>query len=114
MHEEALLQDLSRAIRRSAQVEVAERITCVKVWIGALSHVTEAALRARWGEVVDGGPAEGAELTVIRSEDPFDPRARGVVLAALTVEDGSTPEGRADRPARARYEAPRAPADREG
>jgi len=86
LHEEALLQDLRHKIEELARAHGAGRIGRVSLWVGALSHVTEAHLRKEWPRVVRGTAAEGAVLEVESSTDPEDPRAQGVVLASLSLE----------------------------
>lgn len=87
MHEEALFRDLRRRLEAVAAEQRVTRIRAVSIWVGALSHVTEASVRARWDETVRGSPAEGARLSVEVSEDPSDPRAQGVVLRDVAVEE---------------------------
>ena len=88
MHEEALLKALRRELTELARAEGADRISRVALRIGALSHVTEAALRARWSETVRGTPAESARLEVALSEDLGDPRAASIVLVSVDVSEG--------------------------
>ena len=87
MHEEALLRDLRRALDEVARRHGSARLTAVSIWVGALSHVTEASLRVRWSETVRGSAAEGARLSVVRSDDLDDARADRVVLRDVTVEE---------------------------
>lgn len=87
MHEEALYRDLRRKLQGIAHEEHAARISRVEVWIGALSHVQENALRARWAQTVEGTPAESAALRVVVSDDLNDPRARELVLTQVGVVD---------------------------
>ncbi|MGP8078282.1 MAG: hydrogenase/urease maturation nickel metallochaperone HypA [Thermoplasmata archaeon] len=85
MHEEGLLRDLRRKIEEISDRERALRISSVRLWVGALSHVTEATLRRRWETTVAGTAAEGARLEVETSADLADPRAAGVVLLGVDV-----------------------------
>jgi hydrogenase nickel incorporation protein HypA/HybF len=85
VHEEALLRDLARAVRDVTDENGIRRVVRVRVWIGALSHLTEAVLRERWLDVVAGTAAEGAALDITVSDDLDDPRAQGVVLVAVDV-----------------------------
>ncbi len=87
MHESALLADLRRELDAVAHRQQAVRLTAVTLWLGALSHVTEATVRARWPEVTRGSAAEGARLTVEVSQDIHDPRARGVVLRSVALPE---------------------------
>ncbi|MCI4372039.1 MAG: hydrogenase maturation nickel metallochaperone HypA [Thermoplasmata archaeon] len=94
MHEEALLRDLRRKLQEVARVEGDLPIRRVRLWVGALAHVTPTALRLRWPEVVAGTPAEGGRLEIDVSEDTADPDAQGIRLVELTVDDerGRVPE----------------------
>lgn len=89
MHEAALFADLRRELDTIARRERATRLQGVTLWVGALSHLTEAIVRERWPEVVRGSAAEGARLTVETSLDIHDPRARGVVLRSVAVAEGT-------------------------
>jgi hydrogenase nickel incorporation protein HypA/HybF len=91
MHEEAMLQDLRRKLIEVADREGVPHVTRVRLWVGALSHVSETQLRREWPRVVDGTAAQSAALDVTTSQDVNDPRAQGLVLVSLGVEEsGST------------------------
>lgn len=98
MHEEALLRDLRRALAELAAGERPARIVRARVWLGALSHVSEARLRDAWGDIVRGGPADGCAVEVERSSDPEDPLASAVVLRAVDLEDARSGDGRSAEP----------------
>ena len=67
------------------------RVARVRLWVGALSHVSEEQLRREWPRVAEGTPAQSAALEVTSSRDMNDPRAQGLVLVSLDVEEsGST------------------------
>ncbi len=85
MHEQALVNDLLRRIEEVAKTENARRITHVRLWVGALSHVTGDWLRTEWPRVTEGTRAEGSVLEVEVSRDLDDPRAQAVVLTSLDV-----------------------------
>jgi hypothetical protein len=104
MHEEALMRDLHRKLIEIGRTERTERFSHVVLWVGALSHVPEGTLRARWAEIAEGTPAFGADLEIESSEDLDDPRATGVVLASV---DLPPPEGDRDRSALAPDPRPR-------
>ncbi len=87
MHEEALLRDLRRALGELAVGERPARIVRARVWLGALSHVSESRLRDAWEGLVRGGPADGCAVEVETSSDPADPLASAVVLRAVDLED---------------------------
>lgn len=90
MHEEALLKDLRRKLEELGRRESVDRITGVRLWVGALAHVPEETLRRRWAETVRGTVAEGSRLEVETSDDLADPRAAGIVLLQIDVDDPST------------------------
>jgi hydrogenase nickel incorporation protein HypA/HybF len=85
MHEAALYRRLDGALRDVSRQEGGVPITRVRVWIGALAHVTEAQLRDAWPNLVVGGPAEGAELEVDRSADTADPNSTALVIRSVDV-----------------------------
>lgn len=85
MHEEAMLRDLRRKLVELAQANGATQLTRVTLWIGALSHSSEATVRERWTELVRGTPAEGAALQVVQSEDTSDRRAQSIVLMEVAI-----------------------------
>lgn len=87
MHEEALLQDLLRKIEAVAGANGARRVGEVRLWVGALAHLSELQVRARWDLLTRGTVAEGARLGVELSHDLEDPRATGVVLVSLGIEE---------------------------
>ncbi len=85
MHEQAMFRDLLRKVTEVAQAEGAPHITRIRLWVGALSHLTAAHLQADWAPMTQGTVAEGAGLEVTVSSDLNDPRAQGVVLMSLDV-----------------------------
>ena len=86
MHEEAMLQDLRRKLVEVANREGVTRMSRVRLWVGALSHVSAEQLRLQWPRVVEGTPAQSATLDVTASRDLEDPRAQGLVLMSIDVE----------------------------
>jgi len=101
MHEQAMYRDLLRKIEEVSAAERVHRITRIRLWVGALSHLTEDRLREQWPHETRGTVAEGARLEVEVSADPGDPRAQGVVLTSIDVEpvvreSGGTGGGRVD------------------
>ena len=86
MHEEVLLRDLVRKVEEVTREQGALRATTVRLWVGALSHFSEASLRSRWAGAVRGTSAEGSRLEVEVSEEGNDPRATGLLLVSLDVE----------------------------
>jgi hydrogenase nickel incorporation protein HypA/HybF len=94
VHEETLVADLARKLEELSSDPTVARITSVEIWLGALSHLGEGTLRARWPEVVGATKAAGAVLQVERGTDPTDPRAQAVVLARIQIEDSASPGAR--------------------
>jgi hydrogenase nickel incorporation protein HypA/HybF len=95
MHEERLLKDLRRKIQEVAHAEGDAPIRRVRLWVGALAHVTPETLRRRWPEVVADTPAEDGRLEIDVSDDPTDPAAQGIRLVELTVDEDPAPPPRA-------------------
>ena len=91
MHEEALLRDLMRKIEEIARANGSVRVRRVRVWIGALSHLSEQQLCRGWSDRTQGTVAEGSVVEVELSHDRTDPRAMGVVLKSIDTEDEPPP-----------------------
>ncbi len=92
MHEEALLKDIRQKLIEESTRASPAQIARVRLWIGALSHLSEDQLRLQWPTVVDGTPAQSAELDVTTSRDTTNPRAQGLVLMSIDVtEPGRSP-----------------------
>lgn len=85
MHEFSLMADLMRKIEQVAADNGAERVTRVRVWLGALSHITPEHFREHFEDGTRGTVAEGAELEVETSDDEADPEAQQIVLRSLDV-----------------------------
>jgi hydrogenase nickel incorporation protein HypA/HybF len=98
VHETGMFRDLLRKIEEVADLERARRVTRVRLWVGALSHLTAAQLREQWPTVTRGTVAEGAALEVAVSRDPADPRAQGVVLTSVDVDPSPAPGARGRGP----------------
>ena len=95
MHEQAMFRDLLRKVAEVSSAEGVGRITRIRLWVGALSHLTEHQLREQWPYATRGTVAEGAVLEVEVSADPGDPRAQGVVLQSIDAEPKGGPDPRA-------------------
>jgi hydrogenase nickel incorporation protein HypA/HybF len=85
MHEQALMVDLMRAIESRAEAEGAERVTCIRVRLGALSHFTPSHFREHFEDASRGTLAEGAAVEVQLRTDPTEADAQGVVLESIDV-----------------------------
>lgn len=88
MHERALVADLFAKLEELARSSGGARVRRIRVWCGALSHLTEGSLRDQLAERARGTALEGVEVEVVRSSDLDDPRAEGVVLESVTLDDG--------------------------
>ncbi|WP_018881994.1 MULTISPECIES: hydrogenase maturation nickel metallochaperone HypA [unclassified Thioalkalivibrio] len=85
MHEFSLMADLMRKIEQVAADNKAERVTRVRVWLGALSHITPEHFREHFEDGTRGTLAEGAELEVETSDDETHPEAQQILLRSLDV-----------------------------
>jgi hydrogenase nickel incorporation protein HypA/HybF len=88
MHEKALLDDLMAKILAVSDAEGGVRVTRITVWLGALSHFTPEHFREHFDDAARGTRAEGATIEARLDDDLSDPRAQGVVLESVAVEDG--------------------------
>ena len=86
MHETGLVRDLIRRIDQAAAAHGATRVSGVRVWLGALSHLSAAHFRAHFAIEASGSAAEGARLTITESTDPADPDAHHLRLESLELE----------------------------
>jgi hydrogenase nickel incorporation protein HypA/HybF len=88
VHEEAVLRDLVRKVSEVAGAYPGKRVQRIQLWVGALSHITGAQLTDRWPVAAARTAAEHARVDVSTSTDLADPRAQGVVLLSVDLEDG--------------------------
>lgn len=86
MHEMSLLADLLDKIDRLARQNGARRVVIVRVWLGALSHISAGHFREHFEAGTRGTLAEGASLEVETSEDAEDPHAQDILLKSIDVE----------------------------
>ncbi len=86
MHERKLMDDLIAKIESEASAQHAQRVTCVRVRLGALSHFTEEHFREHFEDAARGGIAEGADVETELRTDPTEREAQGVVLESIDVE----------------------------
>ncbi|RMF77098.1 MAG: hydrogenase maturation nickel metallochaperone HypA [Planctomycetota bacterium] len=85
MHEFSLMADLLRKIEELARRQQAQRVVCVRVRLGALSHISPAHFREHFVHGAAGTCAEGARLEVETSDDPDDPHAQDILLRSIDV-----------------------------
>lgn len=86
MHEASLMINLMRQIEAIARDEGAVRVTKVKVWCGALSHMSAGHFAEHFNQAAAGSLAEGAALDVTVSDDITDDRAQDIQLESIDVD----------------------------
>ncbi|WP_287788186.1 hydrogenase/urease maturation nickel metallochaperone HypA [Acidiphilium sp.] len=86
MHETSLVRDLIRRIEQAAAAHGAARVSGVRVWLGALSHLSAGHLREHFVVEARGSPVEGARLVITESDDLTDPDAQHLRLESLDLE----------------------------
>jgi hydrogenase nickel incorporation protein HypA/HybF len=86
MHEESMLRDLVRKAEEVAHRERASRVTRVRLWVGARSHLAGPELKDRWADAVAHTALAGSEIAIETSRDVDDPNAERVMLKSLDVE----------------------------
>lgn len=87
MHEASLMRNLIRKITMVAQAQGAERVTGVRVRLGALSHMSPQHFREHFTHGARGTMAEGARLEIEIMTAADDPLAQKVILDSIEVED---------------------------
>lgn len=80
------MNDLMRKITALADAENATRVTGVRVWLGALSHLSADHFREHFAEASRNTSVEGAELDIAESADINDPNAQEIILLSIEVE----------------------------
>lgn len=86
MHEASLMRHLMRKIDALAERENARRVTAVRVWLGALSHMSPEHFGEHFRQASADSVAEGAEISAESSDDPYHPDAQHVRLLGIDVE----------------------------
>lgn len=81
------MKALMRQIESVAGAEQADRVTVVRVRLGALAHMSPDHFREHWEVAARGGIAERAELEIDLSDDLEDPAAQNLSLLSLDVEE---------------------------
>ena len=89
MHEMSLMADLFRKIETIAKDENAKRVTCVRVKLGALAHITPDHFREHFEQAAAGTVAEGAALEVEALTDESAPNAQDILLDSVDVDEAS-------------------------
>jgi hydrogenase nickel incorporation protein HypA/HybF len=91
MHERALMEDLMARIVSEATANGGDRVTRVRVRLGALSHFTEGHFREHFEDAARGTLAEGARIEAELRTDPQEPGAQSVVLESIELEYEDAP-----------------------
>lgn len=86
MHEQSLMVDLMRKINAIGEEQQAEKITCVKVRLGALSHMSAEHFKEHFVLAARGSRAEKAKLDIEVLTDLNDPYAQDIMLDSVEVE----------------------------
>ena len=86
MHEASLMRSLMRKIDSLAAAEGANKVTTVRVWLGALSHMSAAHFQGHFEQASKAMIAEGASLEIEESTDIDDPNAQDLLLRSIEVE----------------------------
>jgi hydrogenase nickel incorporation protein HypA/HybF len=86
MHEASLMRNLMRKIDELAKTEGAGKVTTVRVWLGALSHMSPEHFREHFDQASKQTIAEGAMLDIETSIDIRDPNAQDLLLRSIEVE----------------------------
>jgi hydrogenase nickel incorporation protein HypA/HybF len=91
MHEEAMLRDVIRKAEEVARESGPGRVTRVRLWVGARSHLAGPELEARWVHAVHGTALSGARVDIEVSRDAAHPNAESIVLQSVDLDsDPST------------------------
>jgi hydrogenase nickel incorporation protein HypA/HybF len=86
MHEAHLMSDLLHKIESLAAQDGGARVVAVEVWLGALCHISAVHFREHFERESRGTPAQDATLSLLVSDDPYDPRAQDIVLRSVSLE----------------------------
>ena len=86
-----MLQDVVRKAGEVADRQSPARVTRVRLWVGARSHLGGPELKDRWAHAVAGTQLAGSEVEIETSSDRDHPNAESVILRSLDVDTG---EGR--------------------
>jgi hydrogenase nickel incorporation protein HypA/HybF len=85
MHEMSLMNDLMNKIESIAREHDAPRVVGVRVWLGALSHISPGHFKEHFVEGAKGTRAEGAVLDIETSDDATDEHAQEILLRSVDV-----------------------------
>lgn len=79
------MDGLMGTLLQIAKEKNASRITKVRVWLGALSHLSEEHFKYHFDMAARGTLAEGADIEAEESQDLNDPYAQTVLLQSIDV-----------------------------
>ena len=85
MHELGLLRGLMKRIDSIADENQAESVTCVRVRIGALAHISGDHFREHFEQAARNTRAQDARLEVVELTDTTHPDAQEIVLDSIDV-----------------------------
>jgi hydrogenase nickel incorporation protein HypA/HybF len=86
MHEEAMLRDVIRKAEEVARESGPGRVTRVRLWVGARSHLAGPELESRWAHAVNGTALSGARVEIEVSRDVAHPHAESIVLRSVDLD----------------------------
>jgi len=86
MHEASLMNGLMSKIQSIAETEQAKQVTIVRVWLGALSHMSAEHFQEHFDHSSKDTIAEGAELEIDLSTDLTDHNAQELLLRSIEIE----------------------------
>ena len=85
MHEQSLIRGLIKQIEYLAKTHEGDRVTKVRVRLGALSHIQPYSLKEHFALFAKGTVAEDATLDITVAEGADDPLAYEVMLDEISV-----------------------------
>lgn len=80
------MRGLMRKIDSLAETEGASKVTAVRIWLGALSHMSPDHFREHFEQASKATIADGASLEIEASTDIADPNAQELLLRSIEVE----------------------------
>ena len=86
MHEKHVTGDIVRKLESIALAEGGQRVTRIRVRLGALSHFTPEHFREHFEAAAAGTLAEGAEVQAELTTDPTALGAQDVLLETVELE----------------------------
>ncbi len=86
MHEASLMNSLMNKIKQLAEQEQARQVTTVRVWLGALSHMSAEHFQEHFYQSSKDTIAQGATLDIEVSSNISDPNAQEILLRSIEVE----------------------------